>query len=1129
MKRFTSLRLRNLVEQAGWLKPGGIMLAVLLAGAAHAQTNFASAALLNGSYGSVTNSNVGVVPDGNFSGVDGFTPNAPLWYQWTAPSDGEVELDTVGSVSASGVLLDTVLAVYTGTSLAGLNQVAANDDLYPVNSTLPNPNLRPLLTEGFSATGSADYDWYFGVGNSPTFDYSQRYYGPSHLRFNARAGTTYYFAVDTKTGNGPVMLNWAYKSSGVFRFATEDVDRWSGLPLYQAAETESDYVVQYVPVGNSPLFTYYKYNVPGVLVTVTRVAGSTGRATVNYQTVDGNSLPFMPLQFSTPFGTNFAYVGAASNIDYVTVSGTLVFDDYEMSKNILVPIIDAGPFGSGGTTNNTVFGMMLSSAGLDGLEFSDVSQPRVDPNFSLALVKILNVNADPYGPDWVTVVSTNGFDPSNNPVLVTNINIAASPTNPIISFQKCNFRVPEDVNDTNNPLGYTTPVTIYVMRSQYATNTSSITLTYRVDNFVNDDAAPSDNWNNWFPLQPGSDYAVLGAPSPLQASNSDFNMVVNGTITFPANGVDEFFQPITFTVTNSTLTKFNRDFKVELYQTVTVNGQQVPASAGMVAETTVTILFNDQHPPAGSVDELYNADFNRSLALPPAVVPVTTPQNNPNPGVAGLVNSLLVLANNETLISGDFSSYNGSTYSSGHPINSIALIATNGALDQSFAPNSGADDGPINAMASAPGNQFIVAGNFTSFNGVPRGRVARVNANGSLDMSFNASADEAVSAVAVQPDGRVLIGGDFQSVNGQTRDYLARLNTDGSLDTTFDPSNTLTGPVYALALPPAVIATINRTAVGNSNEDDQPVNLGNYTAGTLTVVYDMFTAPDDMRIFYGDTNVTAGTGVLIYDTGLVSSSNTLVIPFGPTIGTGGLLTTNLLTIVLNQGGQGFITQWKYTASVAPSVSASGIMVGGDFSVNGQSYAKIARFLTNGTLDTAFSPLSGADDPIYALGWQVDGNVVAGGAFTHFNGIAYNRLVRLNTDGSLDTTNFFPGIGADGTVWNITLQPLDGTIYVGGEFRTFNGTHRAGFTRLYPNGTVDTTFLDTAYNQFAGLKRIYSWETPAVYASGVQSDGNVMIGGSFEQVGGGQANTNVCNVLDDETGDNRKFRRSKLVG
>ncbi len=161
-------------------------------------------------------------------------------------------------------------------------------------------------------------------------------------------------------------------------------------------------------------------------------------------------------------------------------------------------------------------------------------------------------------------------------------------------------------------------------------------------------------------------------------------------------------------------------------------------------------------------------------------------------------------------------------------------------------------------------------------------------------------------------------------------------------------------------------------------------------------------------------------------------------------------------------------------------------------------------------------------------WQPDGKVVAGGAFTHFNGIAMNRLARLNTDGSLDTTSFFPGMGADDTVWNITLQP-DGTMYVGGQFSSFNGTHRLGFTRLYANGTVDTTFLDTAYNQFAGLKKIYSYDTPAVYASGVQSDGNVMIGGSFNQVGGGQANPSVCNVLDDELGIYRKVSATRICG
>ena len=227
-------------------------------------------------------------------------------------------------------------------------------------------------------------------------------------------------------------------------------------------------------------------------------------------------------------------MGAVAGVDYVGVTNTLVFDDYEMSKTIRIPILYPGINGSGGYTNNTVFGVKLSSPGLDLHEYESgaVAPPRVDPIFRLALVKILNVSADPYGPDIIQVVSTNTttpwLDPPTNsiPNLLTNYPIVM-PTNPIVSFQKCNFRVPEDVNDTNNSKGYTTPVTIYVARSPTATNTSAITMHYRVNNFVNSDADPDEEWNNWFPLQPGSDYAVPTPPNygTILATNSDFNMV----------------------------------------------------------------------------------------------------------------------------------------------------------------------------------------------------------------------------------------------------------------------------------------------------------------------------------------------------------------------------------------------------------------------------------------------------------------------------------------------------------------------------------------------------------------------------------------------------------------------------
>ena len=1084
--------------------------------------SFTNAAVLTGDWGSTNVNNSLATHEPGEPSIAGFPPNASVWYQWTAPSDGEVTLDTIGSS------VDTVLAVYTGTSLANLNQISANDDLFPVNSGLAQNNLAANDTADSSEAA------FFGPGSELAFGYYQLYYGPSGLRFNAKGGTTYMIAVDTKSGGGPISLNWAYKSSGVFRWATEDEDIQTVQPLYQTSETESITPQGLNNLSLSAVSTYYTYNVPGALVTVTRVAGSTGRVTVDYSTEDGTFVSIPPTD-----------VPAFAGIDYQSVRGTLVFDDYEMSKTILVPIINNSSFGvsggSGGNLYNMDFGVVLSNAQLDPSESSDVSPPRVDPTFNTAVVKILNSGADPYGPDLIPQVITNSLtlysntvtmvvstnvviDP--NEVTLTNISFntnyvtALYPTNAIFNFEKVNYRVPADVNGTNSPW---TQVTLWVER--FGTNTSAQTLTYRVNNFLGDDQQVSEGYNAFFPLQPGSDYACPTPPTNnvFRGRNSDFNLVT-GTISFPAGpAVGYSYQPLTFTVTNSTLTKFNKDFKIQLYQTKSVGGHDVPVLVGMNNETTVTILFNDQNPPAGSVDELYNADFNGDLALPPAQVPQTWPDNNlNNPGVSGLVYGLAVLTNDETIIAGNFSSYNG------YAQDNLALISTNGAMDTSFNPGD-STSGAINAIALS-GTQFVIGGAFSSYNDAGVGNFARVNSDGSLDSAFSISqgsgADAAVRAVAVQPDGRVVIGGDFTHVDGVARNYLARLNADGSLDASFNPGSSLNGSVYALALPQSTVFSFTRNDPTNSpNEDDFYINLGTLTSGTLTISYNSYIYTNFMNVFYGGTNTVTGAGVSL---GSFTNIGTgaIVIPFGPT----GLLrtfSTNQLAIVMNPGGSPYpVLTWTYTASVTAPQTVSGVVVGGQFNVAGQSYANIARFTTNGVLDTTFNPGTGPDNKVLALGWQANNQVVAGGVFTHVNGNSYNHIVRFNADGSTDTTNFFVGTGADDVVYDITLQPLFNSMYVGGAFSSFNGTHRLGFTRLYSNGTVDTTFLDMAYNQFAGLKRIYSYDSPAVYTSGFESDGNVLIGGSFEQVGGGQADTNVCDVLDDEMGYDESFDPSR---
>lgn len=1006
----------------GILIKAALVILLMSVNAAKAQTNFVSAQVLIPDWGSVSYNNSNAVRDASAPNIAGFPPNKPLWYQWTASHSGVVELDTVGSVvdttltntvvwstaitNETGVgttnvittvtfnyttntivytnisNLDTVLGVYQGSSPQLLNQIAANDDLFPVNSSVG--------VDG--ELESPDADQAANAGIIPPF------YGPSHLKFNAVGGQTYYFAVDTKSGGGNIVLNWAYKSSGVFRFATEDFDPLTGLPLYQAAQTESQ-----TPVGSGNVdvqsveTTYYSYNAPGVLVTVTRTAGSTGRAIVDYQTIDGTNMAVPPQDRP-----------AKSGVDFIPVSGQLVFDDFEMSKTILVPIPYRGDIA--GDQSNRVFGIQLVNDGgvtspvLDPYEDTvNVSAPRVDPAFSTAVIRILNANADPFGPDQVLFTMTNAGPTSTN--IISYTTNAFYPTNNVFNFEKANFRVPADVDDPAlGKSGYAN-VTLYVER--FGTNTAGETINYKVDEPLNY-SQPDNEGDDIFPLQPGSDYAV-----PLAANqntvirnyatsnydrittNYDFN-VADGTITFPAapaQGDDE--QPIHISIPVSMATKFNKDFRISLYRMVTVNNVSTPEMTGMNAQTTVTILFNDENPPAGSVDELYNPDFNEGLAL--LNQPSSEPGNDSNPGVGspgfpGQVYAIAVLTNNEALIGGDFPTYNGGI---GYSQNDIVLVNTNGQWDSSFSMGSGFN-GVVNAIGIS-GSQYLIGGGFSSYDNQPAEGIARVNASGSLDSTFNphgAGVTNQVRALLVQTNGEVLIGGDFTTYDSIPCGYVALINTNGLLDTNFN-ATAIQGSVYALA---------------------------------------------------------------------------------------------------EQGGQ--------------------IMVGGNFSIAGQTYTNIARLNANGSLDTTFDPLLGANGIIHALAWQTNGQVIIGGEFTEVNGLDYNYLARLNPDGSLDTTNFFIGSGADNNVYSITLQS-DGTFYVGGAFSMINGTHRLGFARLYSNGTLDTTFMDTAYDQFAGLKRIYSDDSPAVFASAVQSNDGVLIGGSFYQVGGGQVDANVANTLDNE--------------
>jgi uncharacterized delta-60 repeat protein len=81
------------------------------------------------------------------------------------------------------------------------------------------------------------------------------------------------------------------------------------------------------------------------------------------------------------------------------------------------------------------------------------------------------------------------------------------------------------------------------------------------------------------------------------------------------------------------------------------------------------------------------------------------------------------------------------------------------------------------ALALQPDGKIIVAGEFTRINGVIRNRIARLNADGSLDLSINfgSGANSSILTAVLQADEQILIGGGFTEVNGFARNYIARL------------------------------------------------------------------------------------------------------------------------------------------------------------------------------------------------------------------------------------------------------------------------------------------------------------------------------------------------------------------
>lgn len=160
-----------------------------------------------------------------------------------------------------------------------------------------------------------------------------------------------------------------------------------------------------------------------------------------------------------------------------------------------------------------------------------------------------------------------------------------------------------------------------------------------------------------------------------------------------------------------------------------------------------------------------------------------------------------------------------------------------------------------------------------------------------------------------------------------------------------------------------------------------------------------------------------------------------------------------------------------------------IIIGGGFtSFNGTTVNRIVRLNSDGTIDTSFNIGSGVNSSIHTISIQSDDKIVIGGDFTNFNGTSVNRLARINTDGSLDT-GFMIGTGVNNSLRTSKIQS-DGKILIGGLFTTFNSIDRKYLARLNTDGSLDETF------------DIQLGANDLVRAIGTQFNNKVVVGGNY---------------------------------
>jgi uncharacterized delta-60 repeat protein len=407
-------------------------------------------------------------------------------------------------------------------------------------------------------------------------------------------------------------------------------------------------------------------------------------------------------------------------------------------------------------------------------------------------------------------------------------------------------------------------------------------------------------------------------------------------------------------------------------------------------------------------------------------------------GANNNIRSIAIQSDGKILIGGDFTVFNGISK------NRLVRLTTDGTVDNTFDVGSGANAYIATIVLQSDG-KILIGGEFTSFNGVNQNSLIRLTADGAIDTTLNIGTGPGssynVNTLSIQDDNKILVGGFFSSFNGVARKCLVRLNTDGSVDNTFAiGTGANIGAVFSIAI----------QSNGNILVGGDFTAFNNFSSNRLVCLYTDGSINNAFDIGLGANSRVSSISIQTDDKLIVGGSfSTFHESLSSSIVR--LNTSGLVDATFNNQGQGANSATNHIALQADGK----ILVGGSFTTfNAVSKKYLVRLNKDGSIDNTFNIGAGPNNTVNAICIQSDGKILVGGDFTLFNGVSQSYIVRLLSDGSIDNT-FNVGSGANKVVHSIAIQQ-DGQIVIGGDFTAFNSFSQGGLIRLYPNGTIDPT-------------------------------------------------------------------------